>query len=424
MSFREKRSWMTARGTWKDRKGSGKPPLSSTSPPPLGEILATIQLEDLESGKTETDNYARITNTQYLTSYNWINGNSPQIMVPGEPPAWTPLSKPVQLRGDSGLYYRDKNAARYPLYPLEPMIRAIMMDKPEFSLESLDIIGCGSTLGNLLHFARGQGRPFRMLIEVVGNTVFFIRRENSPTETIPDVRGYGHAFPEAYTTWSKSTRGSESHQRLITYDFAGMSCLVRFEADGFLPNMIPDGLRTDPEHTAGTNDIDANDLLSSIEAVTVSTMLPITTATKSTTLEISKGGCYIPQCAVFDLKTRSIKRSNVDTLSEELSRLWIRQVPNFVLAYHTFGNFNDIRVRDVRQELMQWEHAQKPGLLRFATLLQMVVSFARSVEDGKLEVEFEQDSNILNLRSPGGVVGSVLPSSITDKWDLYHDSGA
>lgn len=84
MSFREKRSWMTSRGTWKDHKGSRKPPLRSTSPPPLGEILATIQLEDLEDGATVTNDYARITNTQYLTSYNWMNGKNPQIIVPGK----------------------------------------------------------------------------------------------------------------------------------------------------------------------------------------------------------------------------------------------------------------------------------------------------------------------------------------------------
>ncbi|CRG92737.1 hypothetical protein PISL3812_09804 [Talaromyces islandicus] len=417
MTFRGKRSQVKAKLSWKDGKGSRQPPILPT-PPPLGEILATIQLEDLGDGATEIDGSARITNTHYLTSYNWINGSSPQIIVPGEPAAWTPLSKPVQLREDSGRYYRDKNAARYPLYPLEPMIRAIMIEKPDFSLESLDIVGCGSTLGNLLRFARGQGSPFRMLIEVVGNAVFFIRRENSPMETIPDVRGYGHAFPEAYTSWTEATRGSESHQRLITYDFAGMSCLVRFEADGYLPDMIPDRSRALPEPTPGTNDVEPNDLLLSIEAATISTVLPITTTTKSTTLKIKKRGCYIPQCAVFDLKTRSAKRSNADTLSEELGRLWIRQIPNFILAYHTSGKFNDIRVRDVRQELKQWEVSQKPGLLKFATLLQMVVSFARSVDDGKLEVEFEQDSNILNLRSPGGVVRSVLPSCLADTWDI------
>lgn len=109
MSFREKRSWMTARGTWKDRKGSGKPPLSSTSPPPLGEILATIQLEDLESGKTETDNYARITNTQYLTSYNWINGNSPQIMVPGENS--NPILGPIVTRHQQLMIYTSRRTS-------------------------------------------------------------------------------------------------------------------------------------------------------------------------------------------------------------------------------------------------------------------------------------------------------------------------
>ncbi|PCG89834.1 Hypothetical protein PENO1_102480 [Penicillium occitanis (nom. inval.)] len=306
------------------------------------------------------------------------------------------------------------------------MIRATIMERPEFPLESLDIVGCGSTLGNLLRFARRQGSPFRMLIEVVGNTVFFIRRENSPTETIPGVRGYGHAFPEAYTSWRERARGSESHQRLVTYDFAGMSCLVRFEADGYLPDMIPDGSRTIPDSTVGTNtsDVDLNDLLSSIDAATVSTVLPTTAGTHSPTPEISKRGCYIPQCAVFDLKTRSAKKSNVDILSEEIGRLWIRQVPNLILAYHTSGKFNDIRVRNVRQELEQWEISHKPELLKFATLLQMLVSFARSVDDGKLEVELEEDSNILNLRRPGGIVRSVLPSSLTDKWDLHYYSDA
>jgi DNA-directed RNA polymerase subunit H (RpoH/RPB5) len=39
-------------------------------------------------------------------------------------------------------------------------------------------------------------RIFRMIVELVGQTVFLVRRENSPTERIPNVRGYGHTFPE------------------------------------------------------------------------------------------------------------------------------------------------------------------------------------------------------------------------------------
>jgi hypothetical protein len=126
------------------------------------------------------------------------------------------------------------------------MIQAILTEKPEFSLDNVDIIGCGSTLGSLLRFARGTVQSFRMLVEVIGNTVFLIRSENSPTEIIPDVRGYGHTFPEAYTTWNASGQGSESHQRLINYDFAGMNCLVRFEVDGFSTGLDPRRLK-DPE---------------------------------------------------------------------------------------------------------------------------------------------------------------------------------
>lgn len=296
------------------------------------------------------------------------------------------------------------------------MIRAIMTDKPDFRLGEVDIVGCGSTLGNMLRFARDQGGSFRILVEVLGNTVFFMRRERSPTETITGVRGYGHTFPEAYTTWSSSVRRSDSHQRLINYDFGGMNCLVRFEADGYLPDLVHNDLSTQNEPIPSTSDIDPEDLLSSIEAAKISTVPSVTTDTKSTSLKIQKQGRHIPQCAVFDLKTRSEKRRGDDILSEELARLWIRQIPNFILAYHKFGKFDDIQIQDVREELKQWEKSQQQGLARFATLLQMVASFARSTEGGKLELEHEEGEKALNLRIPGGVVSRVLPSSLIDHW--------
>jgi hypothetical protein len=297
------------------------------------------------------------------------------------------------------------------------MIEALLTEKPGFPLSDVDIIGCGSTLGNLLRFARGQAQSFRMLVEVVGNTVFFIRRENSPTETIPDVRGYGHTFPEAYTTWSTSVQRSESHQRVISYEFADMKCLVRFEADGFLPDLIPD-LETQKDHAPVTRDITAEDLLLSIQEATISRAHSATTDAKSEKLNILKKGRHIPQCGVFDLKTRSVKRIEVDTLEEELPRLWVRQIHNFVLAYHTFGKFKDIRVQDVRENLKHWEESQQPALVKFASLLRMVVSFARSAESGKIEIERAEDEKVLNLREPGGVVNSVLPPVLTSKWDV------
>jgi hypothetical protein len=412
----------------------------ATPAPPLGDILATLQLDDLKAPAYQADGLPIITKCRYLASYNWLYRAEPRIFVPGrkisitttylydhelmhvykgEPPAWTPPSKPPQLQEDSGQCYRDLNAARSPTYPLEPMIQAILTDKPGFNLANLDIIGCDSTMGNLLRFVREQGNPFRMLVEVVGNTVFLIRRENSPTEKLVGVHGYGHAFPEANTTWSKKVKGSMSHQRLIQYDFAGMKCLVRFEADGYLPDLAPDVAK---DHIPEPDEANADEVLASVKEATISIIHLATTDDDPKKLHIERKGRHIPQAAVYDLKTRSIKKKDVDTLGEEMARLWIAQIPNFILAYHKFGKFEDVRVQDVSEKVKQWEKDQQPSLAKFANLLQMIVSFARSSEIGRFEIEREEGGKCLNLREQGGVVNSVLPSALTKEWDVEIDA--
>lgn len=76
--------YFRGRGGRRGARESRQPSLPSTLAPPLGEILATIHHDDLEDCATETDDCAQITNTQYLTSYNWLNGADHQIIVPGE----------------------------------------------------------------------------------------------------------------------------------------------------------------------------------------------------------------------------------------------------------------------------------------------------------------------------------------------------
>ncbi|PNH30211.1 hypothetical protein VD0002_g4046 [Verticillium dahliae] len=112
---------------------------------------------------------------------------------------------------------------------MEPAIESILRTRPSFAAVSstpIDIVACGSTLGNLLRFTSGDEKPFRMLVNVVGSTVHLIRREKSPNETIDDVRGYGHTFPDAYTTSDREARGSASHQRILSYCFGGLRSVV------------------------------------------------------------------------------------------------------------------------------------------------------------------------------------------------------
>jgi hypothetical protein len=288
------------------------------------------------------------------------------------------------------------------------MIQAVLAENPGFRFQDIDITACGSTLGNLLRFVRGQDQPFRMLVEAIGNTVFFMRRENSPTEKISNVYGYGHAFPEAYTTWSVAVKGSESHQRIMKYDFAGLKVLVRFEADGYLPQLAPN------EKNKGTNDdlkdnkgLSEDDLILSIKETTLTNPAGAT-AEISRPLEVTEAGNHIPQSAVFDLKTRSIRKKTEDTIGEELARLWIAQVPNFVLAYHTAGVFNDIQMHDVRENIKAWEKKQQLALTDFANLLNMIVTFVRSSDLGRLEITREEGSSVLELRTQCHDAGRAL----------------
>lgn len=133
------------------------------------------------------------------------------------PPKWSPPNLTRRLSYDQGDFYRDRNAFRYPSYPVEPMIRALDVMQLDHASGDIDVVACGNTIGNLLRFCRSLETKFSFDVEIVSSTVFFIRRENSPTELIPYVYGYGHTFADEYTTWDSCAAGSTSHQRIIQY---------------------------------------------------------------------------------------------------------------------------------------------------------------------------------------------------------------
>ncbi|KAK4124693.1 hypothetical protein N657DRAFT_690176 [Parathielavia appendiculata] len=370
-------------------------------PPPLGDLIRTWRVEDLDDEARTYQDQAQIRNPRTVNSFNWVGkrGGDPTILIPGKPPQWTPQAHPSRLKEDSGRSFRDKNAARYPKHPTEPAVVAALAADPTIPAE-IDMFACGSTFGNLLRFVQGQDRPFRMLVYKLHTTVFLVRRENSPTELIPDVRGYGHAFPEANTTWEADVRGSVSHQRLVRYEFGGLDLVVRFEADGYLK---PEVHKTDgrsPKHefkpsttSSSQHQSILNDLTSSLSSTTITPFLPnnntssiISTSTPSTNsktptdkipLTITRAGELIPSTYLFDLKTRSIRtRQNVKShpLTDQLPRLWVSQIPNFILAFHASGLFEpkDTEIRDVREDVARWEKENAKELARLAVLLRWV----------------------------------------------------
>lgn len=245
----------------------------------------------------------------------------------------------------------------------------------ESGLSPIDIVACNSVLGNLFRFVCGDGDMnirslfpfnrfshvqrntmgldrFRILVEVVRHSVFFIRRENDARDTIPCIIGYGHTFLEACTRWSSQVRGSVTHQRILCYKFAGLKCLVRHKCDGYIPNTTS-GSSTPSEERFSNND----DLADALAGISIDSPRASTS-----NIKIYQAGSPTPQALVFDIKTRSARYRNIYTspesiIAQEVHRLWLAQLPTLVLAYHQNGVFspNEIHIKDVRTEVREWE---------------------------------------------------------------------
>ena len=290
-------------------------------------------------------------------------------------------------------------------------MRALFESDPYFPSGSVDIVACSSTLGNLLRVVRGDDKPFKFLIEAIGRSVFLERREQTPTDVIPDVRGFGHTFPEAYTTWDPDAKGSICHQRIIKYAFNGLKCLVRFGVDGYMRGdhpASPENATPASTQTLATAD---GDLSSKLEL----SKLVASPHKAGSSLDVVAGGSMVPQTSLWELKTRSFRKKDQDIVAGELPRLWLTQIGNFVLAYHEAGLFNDVRRIDVNQRVKQWETEHQDALRKFWVLLHEIVVLARTTNADRLELRWHR-SGVLELREASLEVGTTLSAVTEARW--------
>ncbi|KAI0846859.1 hypothetical protein F5Y00DRAFT_271518 [Daldinia vernicosa] len=389
-------------GSWRGRgRGNGgreqgpnssrnkdQPSRSTIDDAPLGRLITKITLGSASNYNTQAGD-AKISDCKYAASYSLVDSKTPKIIVPGEPAKWTPPQLPSQLPGDRGDYLRDHNGARFPEHPMLPSVHSLLSLNEGFDTSGVDIMGCASSLGDILRFVRSVNLTFRFDVEMVGDTLFLIR--NCRDQVIPDVRGYGHSFLDSFTSYEPKMRETKSHQRIVSYSFSGLKCLVRFECDGYLAS---DG----EDFTATTTKLDGLNL------------------SKSPAIETA--GAIIPQQSIIEIKTRSKARSQVGApvdMDEQLPRLWLRQIPNFVTAYHVTGNFEDVQEKAVEKELLDWESSHQSELQKFASILRQLIVEAKRAGHLKLEL-CRTDSGPLELREQAGKPREVLPSDWRDIW--------
>ncbi|KLJ13406.1 hypothetical protein EMPG_11658 [Blastomyces silverae] len=391
-------------------KVKAQPPLDQ----PSGTLVASIAVDTSANVGTQSP---KITGTELVGSYNWLDRKIPTILVlkfiSGAPPKWTPLRGGVQLKGDAGDYFREPNAARWPKYPIEPAIRAVFDRNSKFDGKTINIVTCAGIMGCLFKFASSAEWEFQCFAHLVGDTLFLVRKERTPKELIQGVHGYGHTFPEAYTSWDKGVKGSATNQRIIRYEFGGLTFLVRFEADGYLGGMIGTEAKTQEKKTPtspkGLSDLDI--LSQNTESVTIGKMAPGNTAT----LELQHAGFEVPQSAIFDVKTR-IRRKRI-SMNECLPRLWARQIPNFVIGYHDDGFFNrdHILVMPMKEEIDAWEKENEKVLLRLTKVFESLIKSVKESEVKNLLVHRAKDGP-LELWETEESRRPAMPRALEARW--------
>lgn len=316
-----------------------------------------------------------------------VHSHKQADFVPGQPPKLQPPSLPQSFPEDSGVYFRDINSARHPSFPIEPAVRAILHHNAKPALLDSDLFVCGNSLGCLLSAARNEERTFRFGVERIGSTTFFVRKTNVPGESINNVRGYGHNFAKTYTVWEPAMRGSISHQRIIKYKFMGLKVILRSECDGYLPDELSAN-EYDPQSAIIKDELEDPDL----QANVLNIYLDVTNykAVEAKTLKIVTAGRTISQSAIFDLKTRSLyyKDQLSNNLEEFYPRLWAKQIPILVLAFHRRGLFdkNNIYIEDLDVEVQDWEKRNCDILRLLGALLKKLVETSKTEASARFEV--------------------------------------
>lgn len=193
---------------------------------------------------------------------------------------------------------------------------------------------------------------------------------------------------------------------------------MRFEGDGYI---LAEG-EGEKHSQIGLSQASKGNAKGAVDALAVALDQSRVTAiapSAGSDLTVSSAGRLVDQERIFDLKTRSIRRKEAatfeDTFADQLPRLWVSQVPKFILAYHDRGKFEDITVRDARKDVQAWEREQADSLSRLAALIHHIVELVKSRSDGKLELR-HPGAGTLEVREQLADAGDALPKALRILW--------
>lgn len=198
---------------------------------------------------------------QVCLAQQWADNVLTQMAV-GSPPRWLDREMPFTVPQDSSsIVFVDQNGYRMKSMPLVPLIKAVEFmpqtqgrSDRDVHWPSVDFVTDRSNLRKLMRWIDGYaGRAFRIDAQLAGNGTVLLSRWETRTREQGRPTSYGFNFEEASTTPAAGCVGTTSHHRIVKYvsltellyrdiadcsirqNFGGLSMIVRFEVDAFIP---------------------------------------------------------------------------------------------------------------------------------------------------------------------------------------------
>ncbi|KAJ4286587.1 hypothetical protein N0V88_007949 [Collariella sp. IMI 366227] len=277
----------------------------------------------------------------------------------------------------------------------EPMLRSVELMQPDSNVfESADVVSNSSNLHKLFYLLKNTHKmEERYDLEMRGKTLLLSRwhADHARSNSFGCGAGFERDTAQYGSEDDPVLQQSESHHRVVSYDFGGLRCVVQSEADAYYchcnhsqnskPAKPPkhkkihsDPLsmrRTSPRNTStkplSRSPVTAFAALTlddpgDTPAFAARDQATVRTTTTSDTLKVHHTGRNIPCSCLIELKTQKIE--NKPLYPPETQLYFTRRMKLYV-AYHKKGVFfhgPDLAVEDVRDRLRTWERREQATL--------------------------------------------------------------
>ncbi|KAL0954098.1 hypothetical protein HGRIS_005245 [Hohenbuehelia grisea] len=321
-----------------------------------GLLQSIEQPQDVLDGSV-----VELSNITYIGSYNWVDAESPTIIVPGYPRVWVDRPLPYTVLPDRGWQFINQNRHRLPQTPLLPLITAVNHRYEEgpvdasgitsFDWSTVDIVTDRNNLRKLLGWVgqRAKGKEFRIDLQLAGKKTVLMTGSGWATREMMRGASYGFNFEKMSTEPAPGCQSSTSHHRIISYDLQGLCMVVRFEVDACLSGpspLTPSASSTSSEPAAAASSISMNGLASVFGDISIGSDAD-TPAPRA--LTIRRGGSWLTS------------HESIVELTTAKTVVWGRAYPQLLLSntrhhfrgVHEGGVFTSIRKTELGTEALR-----------------------------------------------------------------------